>query len=94
MKRREFLVAAAALASSIPRAIAQQSATKKRLAAIVYDVESARIGRSPLATVSLSKNWQRLGYIEGENLIVDRWQYQSGRLDEDCTQKWSRQIPM
>ena len=62
-------------------ASAQQSATKKRLAAIVYDVESARIGRSPLATVFFEE-LQRLGYVEGENLIVDRWQYQSGRLDE------------
>jgi putative ABC transport system substrate-binding protein len=62
-------------------ASAQQPATKKRLAAIVYDVESARIGGNPLFTIFFEE-LRRLGYVEGGNLIVDRWQYQSGRLEE------------
>jgi ABC-type uncharacterized transport system substrate-binding protein len=81
MKRREFLFAAAMLAPGIRHASAQQPVTKKRLAAIVYDVESARIGRDPLVTVFFEE-LRRLGYVEGGNLIVDWWQYQSGRLEE------------
>src|SRR4051812_34753277 len=81
MKRRDFLLATALLASSTPRAIAQQPATKKRLAAIVYKIEDFRIGRHPLIT-AFFEELQRLGYVEGANLIVDRVQYQSGRLEE------------
>ena len=85
MKRREFMLAAAMLASSVVRAIAQQPATKKRLAAIGYKVEDFRIGGHPLAT-AFFEELQRLGHVEGKNLIVDRWQYQSGRLDEIARQ--------
>jgi putative ABC transport system substrate-binding protein len=82
MKRRDFLFAAVMLAPAIRHASAQQPATKKRLAAIVYGkIEDARIGGAPLATVFFEE-LQRLGYVEGGNLIVDRWQYQSGRLEE------------
>ena len=82
MKRRDFLLAAAMLAPAIRHASAQQPAPKKRLAVIVLNkVEEARIGRDPLATVFLEE-LQRLGYVEGENLIVDRWQYQVGRREE------------
>ena len=82
MKRRDFLFAAAMLAPAMRRASAQQPATKKRLALIfIGKVEDARIGRDPNATIFLEE-LQRLGYVEGENLIVDRWQFQSGRLEE------------
>ena len=81
MKRRDFLFVAALLAPAIRRASAQQPATKKRLAVIVYKVEDMRIGRSPLATIFFEE-LQRLGYVEGGNLIIDRGQYQSGRLEE------------
>ncbi len=81
MKRRDFLFAAAMLAPAIRHASAQQPATKKRLAVIVYKVEDMRIGGHPLATVFFEE-LQRLGYVEGANLIVDRVQYQSGRLEE------------
>ena len=40
-----------------------------------------RIGRDPNATIFLEE-LQRLGYVEGVNLIVDRWEYQAGRLEE------------
>jgi putative ABC transport system substrate-binding protein len=82
MKRRDFLFAAAMLAPAIRHASAQQHATKKRLAVIGFPkVEDMRIGRDPNSTIFLEE-LQRLGYVEGENLIVDRWQYQSGRLEE------------
>ena len=82
MKRRDFLIAAAMLAPAIRHASAQQPATKKRLAVIGFGkVEDMRIGRDPGATIFLEE-LQRLGYVEGGNLIIDRWQYQSGRLEE------------
>ena len=83
MKRRDFLFVAAMLAPAIRHASAQQPATKKRLAVIVIGkVEDSRIGRDPNATIFLEEQLQRPGYVEGENLIVDRWQYQSGHLEE------------
>lgn len=81
MKRRDFMFAAAMLAPTMRSASAQQPASKKRLAAIAYNVDTIRIGASPLATLFLEE-LQRLGYVEGTNLIIDRWQYQSGRLDD------------
>jgi putative ABC transport system substrate-binding protein len=81
MKRRKFLamiVSNLALANAAARA--QQPARKKRLAVIFFGtVESMRIGGD--YTVFFEE-LQRLGYVEGENLIVDRWQLQMGRLDE------------
>ena len=82
MKRRDFLLATALLASSVPGAIAQQPAAKKRLAAIVFGkIEDMRIGGNPNATIFLEE-LQRLGYVEGGNLIIERWLYQSGRMEE------------
>src|SRR5437764_9079342 len=81
MKRRDFLVAAAMLAPAIRRASAQQPATKKRLAVIAYKAEDFRMGAHPVVTAFL-KELQRLGYVEDANLILDRVQYQSGRLEE------------
>jgi putative ABC transport system substrate-binding protein len=81
MKRREFIGLIGGAAMSPMTAWAQQPAAKKRLAAIVVGkVEDAMIGRDPTATVFLEE-LQRLGYVEGENLIIDRWQYQPGRLE-------------
>jgi putative ABC transport system substrate-binding protein len=81
MKRRDFLFVAALLAPSLRHASAQQPATKKRLATIFYGkVEDQRIG-GPGYTI-FYEELQRLGYVEGANLIVDRWQYQSARLEE------------
>lgn len=78
MKRRDFLFAAVMLAPAMRRAEAQQPAAKKRLATIFYDkVEVQRRQYAPFF-----EELQRLGYTEDENLVVDRWEYQSGRLDE------------
>ena len=82
MKRRDFLLVATMLVPAVRQAVAQQPAPKKRLAVVVFGkVEDARIGRDPNATIFFEE-LQRLGYVEGGNLIVDRWQYQSGRLEE------------
>src|SRR5436190_4017987 len=82
MKRRDFLVVATMLVPAVRQAVAQQPAPKKRLAVIAFlKVEDQRIGRDPDATIFFEE-LQRLGYVEGRNLIVDRWQYQSGRLEE------------
>jgi putative ABC transport system substrate-binding protein len=55
---------------------------KKRLAAIVTGkVEDSRMRVTPHATFFFEE-LKRLGYVEGENLIVDRWQYQQSRRDE------------
>jgi hypothetical protein len=52
---------------------------EKRLAVIgVTKVETLKIGGDPLATVFFEE-LKRLGYVEGENLIVDRWQLQPGQ---------------
>jgi putative ABC transport system substrate-binding protein len=78
MQRRDFLFAAVMLAPAIRHASAQQPATKKRLATIFYGkVEDQRRQYAPFFG-----ELQRLGYVEGENLIVDRWQYESGSLEE------------
>jgi putative tryptophan/tyrosine transport system substrate-binding protein len=80
MRRRDFLLAAAMLAPAMRHASAQQPAAKKRLAIIGFaKVEDLRIGREPNATIFFEE-LKRLGYVEGENLIVDRWQFQPGRL--------------
>jgi putative ABC transport system substrate-binding protein len=82
MKRRDFLFLATMLSSAVRYASAQQSAQKKRLAAIgLQKVEDLNIGRDPNATIFL-KELQRLGYAEGKNLIIDRWQYHVGRREE------------
>ncbi|MBR0828505.1 ABC transporter substrate-binding protein [Bradyrhizobium manausense] len=82
MKRRDFLFAAAMLAPAMRQASAQQPAPKKRLAVIgAAKVEDMRIGREPNSSTFLEE-LQRLGYVEGGNLIVDRWQLQPGRLEE------------
>jgi putative ABC transport system substrate-binding protein len=81
MKRRDFLLATALLAPAVRHVSAQQPAAKKRLAAIVYNADGFKIGGHPLNTAFLQE-LQRLGYVEGENLVIDRWQYQAGKLDE------------
>ena len=83
MRRREFLGLMGGAAAWSLAARAQQPATKKRLAYIVSlgKVEDARIGRDPNASNFLEE-LQRQGYVEGANLIVERWQYQQSRREE------------
>jgi putative tryptophan/tyrosine transport system substrate-binding protein len=77
MKRRDFLLAAAMVAPAMRQAFAQQRAPQKRLAVIgLSKVEDLRIGRNPYATVFFEE-LKRLGYIEDENIVVERYQYRT-----------------
>src|SRR4029079_7647223 len=78
----DFLIAAAMRAPAMRHASAHQPATKKRLAIIFFGkVENMRIGGDPSGP-SFFEELQRLGYVEGGNLIIDRWELQMGRLEE------------
>jgi putative tryptophan/tyrosine transport system substrate-binding protein len=74
MRRREFigLIGGAAVSPIVARA--QQPAKMKRLALVdpALKVADMRIGGDSGYTVGLQE-LQRLGYIEGQNLIIDRF---------------------
>jgi len=76
MNRRDFLLAAATFVAAMPHAMAQQSPTKKRIAVMILGpwkaAEIMRIGRDPIGTAFLEE-LKRLGYVEGENLVIDRY---------------------
>jgi ABC-type uncharacterized transport system substrate-binding protein len=79
MKRRDFILGfgGAALCSNAARgqqnsAIAQHSTTKKRIAHVVSAVKVANMQADPNLTVIFDE-LKRLGYVEGENLIVERY---------------------
>jgi putative tryptophan/tyrosine transport system substrate-binding protein len=81
MRRRDFLLAAAILTPVMRHARAQNSALTKRLAWAHPTLKPAdmRIGGDSNSGVFLEE-LKRLGYIEGENLIVDRYSAE-GRRD-------------
>jgi putative tryptophan/tyrosine transport system substrate-binding protein len=81
MKRREFLIAAAMLASEMQQAMAQQPAKIKRVAMIHPAMKPGdmRIGGDPTYAI-IFEEMKRLGYVEGDNLIVDRYSPE-GRYD-------------
>ena len=74
MRRREFLIGSAMLASGTRRASAQQVTAKKRIAMVHPSTKIAemRIGGDGGYTIYLQE-LQRLGYVEGQNLIIDRY---------------------
>ncbi|SRR6266404_4591743 len=73
MRRRELIAGLAATVLPLG-ARAQQSPTKKRIALMgVGSVAELRIGRDPNAT-AFFEELKRLGYVEGENLIVERYE--------------------
>jgi putative ABC transport system substrate-binding protein len=73
MRRREFLIASAVLVSGTRRTSAQQISTK-RLALVHPSTKVAemRIGGDIGFTIYLQE-LQRLGYVEGQNLTIDRY---------------------
>jgi putative ABC transport system substrate-binding protein len=75
MRRREFLIASAVLASGMRPASAQQVATKKRIAMVHPStrVGDMRIGGGDPGFTIYLEELQRLGYVEGQNLIIDRY---------------------
>jgi putative ABC transport system substrate-binding protein len=81
MKRRAFLVATAMLATATRQAMAQQPEKMKRVAMIHPALKPAdmRIGGDPTYAI-IFEEMKRLGYVEGVNLIVDRYSAE-GRFD-------------
>jgi putative ABC transport system substrate-binding protein len=79
MKRREFLLAAAMLTPGMRHAMAQQATAKKRIAVIAPAGKAADIGGDPNGR-AFFEEMKRLGYVEGENLIVDRYSGE-GRIE-------------
>jgi putative tryptophan/tyrosine transport system substrate-binding protein len=81
MRRRDFLLAAAILLPVMRHARAQNPAPTKRLAWAhpSFKLADMRIGGDPNSGVFLEE-LKRLGYSEGENLIVDRYSAE-GRRD-------------
>jgi len=76
MKRRDFLLGITLLISSFQGAKAQQPATKKRIAL----VSSVAASKDDPNAVAFFEEMRRLGYVEGENLIVERYSGE-GRLE-------------
>ena len=74
MKRREFIGLVGGVAAWPLAARAQQPAKMKRIAMVdpALKVADMRIGGDSGYTVGLQE-LQRLGYIEGQNLIIDRF---------------------
>lgn len=74
MKRRDFLIASAMFASVTGRTTAQQVATK-RLAFIHPSTKVAdmRIGGSDPGFTIYLQELQRLGFVEGQNLKIERY---------------------
>ena len=82
MRRRDFLVSTAMFATATRHALAQQSSAKiKRVAMVNPATKPAdmRIGGDPIYT-AVFQEMKRLGYVEGRNLIVDRYSAE-GRFD-------------
>ena len=80
MRRRDFLVATL-LGIAAPRAAAQSASTVKRVAMMHPAMKPAdmRIGGDPTYAI-IFEELKRLGYVEGVNLIVDRYSVE-GRYD-------------
>lgn len=74
MKRRDFLAAAAILAAAVRPAMAQRSATTKRIALVhpSGNVADMRIGGDS-GTETFLLELKRLGFVESTNLIIDRY---------------------
>jgi putative ABC transport system substrate-binding protein len=85
MRRREFLIASAVLASRTRRTSAQQVA-KKRIAMVHPSTKVADMkigGNDPGYTIYLQE-LQRLGFVEGQHLTIDRYsaEGQPARYDD------------
>jgi len=87
MKRRDFILGlgGAALCSNAARGqqnspIAQNPATKKRMAFVSPSVKIEDMPADP-NTKLIFDEFKRLGHVEGENLVVERYSGE-GRLDQ------------
>jgi len=79
MKRRDF-VAGLLIASAMRPAVAQQPGKMKRIAivATATKVGEMTAGKNRLYRV-LFEELNRLGFIEGQNLVVERYSAEGGR---------------
>ena len=79
MRRREF-IAAVMIASAARHAVAQQLAKTKRLAVVSPAVKVAdmRADKNPAYRVFFEE-LNRLGFIEEQNLVVERYSAEGGR---------------
>ena len=76
MKRRDFLLAASMFVAGMPHAIAQQSPTKKRIAMVSAGISQPNDPN----VIAFFDDLKRLGYVRGENLIVDGY-FGEGRVE-------------
>jgi putative tryptophan/tyrosine transport system substrate-binding protein len=76
MKRQEFLIAVAILASAMRQGMAQQTAKMKRVAMLNPAVKAAdmRIGGDPTYAI-IFEEMKRLGYVEGVNMFLKRREF-------------------
>jgi len=76
MKRQEFLIAVAILASAMRQGMAQQNAKMKRVAMLNPAVKAAdmRIGGDPTYAI-IFEEMKRLGYVEGVNMFLKRREF-------------------
>jgi putative tryptophan/tyrosine transport system substrate-binding protein len=72
MRRREFLAGAALLVSGLRPALAQQPPAKKRLAVATAAQKLDSMRDDPYSLIFIDE-LKRLGYVEGDNLIIDRY---------------------
>lgn len=82
MRRRDFLPTTAILATAMRRVSAQQSSGKvKRVAMVHPSLKPADMGIGGDSVYAIVfEEMKRLGYLEGANLIVDRYSAE-GRFD-------------
>ena len=87
MRRREFITLAGGmavwpLAARAQQPTVNQPTTKKRLAVIGFGkVTDLTKGGHPYATIYFEE-LERLGYVEGENLLVERYQFRPDGVAE------------
>ena len=72
MRRRDFFLAAAMLAPTMRLASAQQPPKTKRIATVYPSIKVADARSDPNSILFLEE-MKRLGYVEGTNLIIDRY---------------------
>ena len=73
MKRREFLITLV-LSATVPCAHAQQPGKLYRIAIVSPSAPVAEITDTGIPTFSaLFKELRRLGYVEGQNIVVERY---------------------
>ena len=79
MKRRDFMLTAAMLVSSLRDARGQQAVPKKRIGVALASTKVEDAKRDPMVRL-FDDELKRAGLVEGENVIIDRYSAE-GRSD-------------